>query len=169
MYIPTLFLGALAGRQLYAGAGVDWFRPAIGTFVLIFLIWERVKPERLHVPRWVFIPGGFIGGLLTVMVGASGPYLAVFFLRDDMERRQIVATKAAIQTVGHLIKIPVFISLGFAYRDHLHVILPLIACAIAGTIIGTSLLGRLNERAFQLIFRVVLGLLGLRLILQGGV
>ena len=118
------------------------------------------------LPRWVFLPAGFLGGIITVLIGASGPYLAAFFLRDDMDRHQIVATKAAIQTVGHLVKIPAFMSIGFAYREHLDLILPLIACAVVGTIIGTRILRRMREGVFQIAFRVFLAALALRLILD---
>ena len=69
--------------------------------------------------------------------------------------------------MGHLVKIPVFLSLGFAYRDHLGLILPLVAAAIVGTFLGTALLNRLPERAFQVGFRIVLAILGLRLLLTG--
>jgi len=100
-------------------------------------------------------------------VGATGPYLAAFLLRDDMERRKIVATKAAVQSVGHFAKIPAFLSVGFDYTAHLHVLVPLVACAVVGTLLGTALLSRMNERLFQIAFRVVLAALGLRLLLGG--
>jgi uncharacterized membrane protein YfcA len=166
LYVPTLMLGAAVGIRFYSGAGMPWFRPMIGVFVLAFLVWDRFKPERLVLPRWVFLPAGFLGGIITVLIGASGPYLAAFFLRDDMDRHQIVATKAAIQTFGHLVKIPAFMSIGFVYREHLDLILPLLACAVVGTIIGTRILKRMREGIFQIAFRVFLALLALRLILD---
>lgn len=166
-YVPGLGVGAWLGIQLYTGQGVAWFKPVVGAFVLAFLLWERVKPKRLVVPMWLLIPGGIGGGLLTVMVGATGPYLAAFLLRDDLERRKIVATKAAVQAVGHFAKIPAFLSVGFDYTSHLHVLLPLVACAIVGTFVGTSILTRMPERAFRVAFRVVLALLGVRLLASG--
>jgi uncharacterized membrane protein YfcA len=164
LYVPGLALGAWIGIGFYDGAQAAWFRPVVGGFVLAFLLWERVKPRRLVVPMWVFVPAGVGGGILTVMVGATGPYLAAFFLRDDLERRKLVGTKAAIQSVGHLAKIPAFLSIGFDYGAHVTVLGPLIASVVLGTVAGTSLLARMNERAFQAIFRVVLALLGLRLL-----
>lgn len=167
LYVPGLGLGAWMGIQLYTGGGVSWFKPVVGAFVLAFLAWDRVKPKRLIVPMWVLVPGGIGGGLLTVMVGATGPYLAAFLLRDDLERRKIVATKAAVQSVGHLAKIPAFLSIGFEYTAHLHLLVPLVACAVVGTFIGTTLLERIDERVFRVAFRLVLLLLGLRLLVGG--
>jgi uncharacterized membrane protein YfcA len=164
LYVPSLVLTAFLAVRLYSGSEMAWLRPAIGVFILGFLLWDRFRPRRLALPMWVFAPGGLIGGVLTVLVGATGPYLAAFFLRDDMDREQVIATKAAIQSFGHLIKIPAFLSIGFDYGVHLGLLLPLIAGAIAGTLFGTWVLGRTGERLFRVLFRVILGALAVRLI-----
>jgi uncharacterized membrane protein YfcA len=167
LYVPILGLGAFVATRFYRGADAPWFRPAIGWFVLAFLVWDRFKPKRIKVPNWALVPAGFVGGMLTVLVGATGPYLAAFFLRDDMDRHEIVATKAAIQTVGHLVKIPAFFVIGFDYAEHLPLLLPLLACAIAGTVAGTSILSKLSEKWFRRAFRVFLAVMAVRLILFG--
>ncbi len=166
MYLPMMFVGVWIGLQFYRGAGMPWFKPVIGLFVITFLLWDRFKPQRLRLPHWVFVPAGFMGGVLIIVIGIAGPYLAVFFLRDDLDREQVVATKAAIQTIGHFLKIPAFLSVGFAYHEHVHVILPLLACAVVGTFLGTSVLKRMGERGFRLVFRVILWILALRLVLD---
>jgi uncharacterized membrane protein YfcA len=164
-YVPMLGFGVWVGRSFYAGADAAWFKPVVGAFVLLALTWDLMKPRRMNLPAWVLLPGGFVGGMLTVMVGATGPYLATFFLRDDLHRRQVVATKAAIQTVGHLAKIPAFLSLGFDYVGAWPVMVPMVVAAIAGTFLGTTILGRLPERAFKIAFRVLLAALAAKLII----
>lgn len=165
LYCPTMVAGAWVGLQLHRGAGMPWFKPAIGGFLLASLAWQRWKPKRLSVPMWAFAPAGLGGGFLTITVGAAGPYLAAFFLRDDLDRKEIVATKAAIQTFGHLVKIPAFLSIRFDYVSRLDLIVPLLAAVIAGTFVGTHLLHRVSERVFQTAFRSVLGVLAIRLLL----
>jgi uncharacterized membrane protein YfcA len=166
LYAPALLIGAFLALQIYSGTRMSWFRPVIGLFILAFLAWERFRPRRLKLPIWAFAPAGLGGGLLTILVGATGPYLAAFFLRDDLEREEIVATKAAIQMIGHLVKIPAFLSVGFPYVEHLGLIVPLVVCAILGTLLGTWFLKRMGEKGFRVLFRVILGLLAARLILQ---
>ena len=166
LYAPTMILGAWLGLQLYRGAGAAWFKPAIGAFVLSFLAWQQFKPKRIELPRWVFVPAGVGGGFLTLTLGAAGPYLAAFFLRDDLDREEIVATKATIQSFGHFLKIPAFLSLGFDYVEQLPLILPLLAAVVVGTYAGTRLLKRLPEATFKRLFRVVLFLLAIRLLLS---
>jgi len=166
LYCPPMIVGAWLGLQLYREQGLPWFKPAIGGFLLASLAWERWKPKRLALPRWAFAPAGLGGGFLTMTVGAAGPYLAAFFLRDDLDRREVVATKAAIQTFGHLLKIPAFLSIRYDYGSRLGVILPLLAAVVAGTFAGTYLLHRLPERVFRVAFRALLGVLAVRLLVS---
>jgi uncharacterized membrane protein YfcA len=166
LYAPAMILGVWLGLKLYSGSGMPWFKPAIGLFIFSFLLWDRFKPERLQVPDWLYFPAGIGGGVLTIAIGASGPYLSAFFLRKDLRKEQIVATKAAIQTFGHFLKIPAFLSVGFDYRGRLGLILPLLACSILGTMLGTWVLDRWNEERFRKIFRVVLALLAARLVVS---
>jgi uncharacterized membrane protein YfcA len=164
LYLPAQLIGVVLAISIYRGSELSWLKPAVGGFVLAYLLWERFKPRKLQLPLWFFAPAGLIGGLLTVLVGATGPFLAVFFLRDDIDQERIVATKAVIQTVGHLAKIPAFLSIGFPYASHLDLLVPLLLCAIAGTWIGTRILKRMDRRLFIVSFRVILALLGLRLV-----
>jgi uncharacterized membrane protein YfcA len=163
LYLPAQLVGIVIGISIYQGSPMTWLKPAIGTFVLVYLLWDRFKPKRLQLPLLIFAPAGLIGGLLTILVGATGPFLAAFFLRDDIDREQIVATKAVIQTVGHLAKVPAFLSVGFPYAQHIDLILPLLVCAVAGTWIGTRLLKRMDQRVFGIGFRLALAVLGIRL------
>jgi len=42
------------------------------------------------------------------MAGVSDPVLDVYFVRSNLDRRQLVATKAAIQGLGHFLKVAYF-------------------------------------------------------------
>ena len=162
-YVPGQILGVLVARELYRDFPTDWLRPVIGLFLLWCVLSRHLVPARLRLPLWVLIPGGFGGGLLSIFVGVTGPYIAVFFLRDDLEKEEIVATKALLQWVGHAAKIPVFMSLQFDYFSHLQLVLPLMGIAVVGTILGTRLLQRLSNENFRRIFDAVLLILALRL------
>lgn len=166
-YVPLQLVGVVIATQFYRGDDLEWFRPAIGFFVWVAVAWDVFRPKHLDVPRGIFALAGFGGGLLTILVGVTGPYLAAFFLRDDLDKEQIVATKAVIQMIGHLAKFPAFLALGFSYGDHVSLLIPLVIASIAGTWIGTRLLKRLPAVGFRWAFRAVLLLIGARLALDG--
>ena len=55
-------------------------------------------------PHHAFICG-FLGGGVNLAVGVAGPTIDMFFIRTPMDRRTIIATKAAAQVVNHTAKI----------------------------------------------------------------
>ena len=72
----------------------------------------------------------------------SGPLLDVFFVRAELDRFEVIATKAFTQTVGHAIKIVYFAWLVRGPSLEMSVPLwlypALVACACVGTTRGRA-------------------------------
>ncbi len=146
-----------------AGAAV-----AVGGFVAIALVpdpgvvlllvglfpWLARFNKRLGGLDITHLPTAFACGAVVtaaqLLAGASGPVLDVFYVRSPLNRHQIVASKALTQTIGHVLKM-------FYYGVVVAVAVTLpwwffalcIITAVAGTRVGTLLLERWNESAFQ--------------------
>lgn len=124
--------------------------------ILCLILYTLLKPKKMpeiKIPYWGFFLIGICIGILGPLIGATGPFLAPFFLREDFTKDQTVATLSSIQTVGHLIKIPTFLYLGFAYLDYALIIVLMSFATILGTRYGVRLLGKMDERFFRLLFR----------------
>lgn len=136
-------------------------------FIVIMIVYILFKPAKLPaivIPVKAFAIVGVFVGLLAPLVGATGPMTAPFFIRDDLARQQVVATQAAIQSIAHLLKLPTFLYLGFAYGDHAVLITLMILAVIGGTLFGVKLLNAINEKRFQQFFRTVLFLVACQLL-----
>lgn len=133
-------------------------------FVIFYVLFRPKNMPGLKLGRLGFATLGFTCGLLSPLIGATGPLLAPFFLRDDFSKESIIATKALAQTWTHLLKIPVFIGLAFPYLEHLYLIGTMAFMAILGSKYGTYLLGRMSEDIFRIIYQIALGLAALRLL-----
>lgn len=166
LYAPFLVVGTLAAGAVWAGVSLAWFRPGIGAFLLVFLVWRRLKPELRSPPRWVYPPLGVVVGFLGIFVGATGPFIAPFFQRDDLEKEAVIATKAAVQAVGHLLKVPVFLFVGFDFLAYTPLLLALVAATVVGTLIGRAILHRLSRRIFNVVFEGTLALIAAYLLLS---
>lgn len=162
IYILILDVDSLGA--LYDADKLEWFKPLIGLFLLLFLGWRRYKPTLRAPPLWLYAPLGAVTGFLAMFVGATGPFIAPFFLRDDFEKEEVIATKAACQMVGHGLKIPAFLIIGFEYSAHLPLLALLVAGVILGTLTGKRLLSRLDSKLFERLFIGLLTLLALHLI-----
>jgi len=94
---------------------------------------------------------GLFSMTLMLLTGVTGPLLDTMFLRSPLERRQIIATKAACQVFGHGFKLFYF---GALIAGVGQVEPWFLAVAIASSMIGTSLgkllLERLTDGQFRL-------------------
>jgi uncharacterized membrane protein YfcA len=155
-YSGPVIAGTAAARWVHPGTALEWFNPLIGGFILVFIVWRRFMPRLGRLPVWTFAPLGLVTGFLSLFIGATGPLVAPFFLRDDMEPDEIVATKGCIQIVTHVMKIPAFLSMNFNYLEHVKILAILLACVIVGTVIGNRILARLSKKTFTILFETVL-------------
>ncbi len=105
---------------------------------------------------------GILAGALNVGVGASGPAVDVFFIRTRMDRRKIIATKAATQVVSHATKVAFYwtAALTLGQQEWLAV-LAAAPFAIAGTSAGKIVLQRLTDARFRQWTRYVVTAIGL--------
>ncbi len=166
IYVLPMTVGVGMAGLVWSGSTLDWLRPFIGAYLLVFLVWRRKRPQLTTTPLWTFAPLGFTAGFLAIFVGATGPFIAPFFLRDDLRKEQIVATKAVCQTGSHLLKIPTFLALGFPYLDHIQPLVLLGVAVVAGTLLGKRILSWMSEAQFIQLFELLLGTIGVYLIVS---
>jgi uncharacterized membrane protein YfcA len=106
-----------------------------------------------------------LAGTLGVVIGASGPVIAPFMLREGWSNEEVIATKATAQAFIHIQKLIAFGLAGYALGDSLPMLPPLIVAVVVGTFFGKWLLKYLSKERFRLAYRVVLTLVALRLII----
>ena len=93
---------------------------------------------------------GFLNTCMQFIAGVSGPLLDVFFVRSPMDRRAVVATKAACQTLSHGAKLVYFSYAmgGESGVEHIAMAIA-VAMAIAGTTLSKFVLEKLSDHQFR--------------------
>ncbi len=106
---------------------------------------------------------GIVCTLLSLLSGVSGPLLDVFFLHSKMDRRGVVATKAASQTFAHLVKIAYFGVLLASDRGNVPwwVAAAMVGLAVMGTTLSRTALERISDRDFRRWTRWTVSVIGL--------
>lgn len=185
-YALLLLPGGLAGLAVARSLPEEGLRAAIAGFVLL-ATWAPVARARWRASGraggadggsaaiggggaggtaqlWRrFLPLGAAAGFLNVTIGAVGPLIAPFFLNLGLRRQALVGTKAACQTLGHLVKLAIFGGAGFAFHEHLPLLVGACLSVLAGTWLGSRMLERASEALFIALYRGVLTLIALRL------
>jgi uncharacterized protein len=113
---------------------------------------EKILP-RTFGPAQVALTGLF-SMTLMLLTGVTGPLLDTMFLRSPLERKQIIATKAACQVFGHGFKLFYFGALIEQAGQNTGMVEPWFLCvAVASSIVGSSLGRLLLERLSDTQFR----------------
>lgn len=111
---------------------------------------------------------GFLGGGLNLAVGVSGPTVDIFFIRTQMDRRRIVATKAATQVVSHAAKVVFYGAVATAMGTGDWVLVLFAApFAVAGTNLGYHILQRMSDEGFRRWTRWIVTAIGIFYMARG--
>jgi uncharacterized membrane protein YfcA len=118
------------------------------------LVWLPRKWIRLDAanPPHALISGFMVTGL-NLTAGVAGPLLDIFFVRTELNRHQIVATKATTQVFSHLAKVAVYGAPLIATRAKgmppLWVFAFAVPLSMLGTVCGGWVLDRISDVNFK--------------------
>ncbi len=119
-----------------------------GAPFLVRLVPARFKPDPESIVQGTLY--GVICMTLLLLTGVAGPLLDSFFLGGKLDRREIIATKAACQIFGHAAKLLYF----GAMIDHAANLDPVVAgLAILASMLGTTLAAKMLEKMSDAQFR----------------
>ncbi len=111
---------------------------------------------------------GLLGGGINLAVGVAGPTIDMFFIRTPMDRRTIIATKAAAQVVNHAAKIAFYWSATASLAPFEWGAIALAApFAVLGTSAGHWVLQRLTDANFKRWTRLIVSAIGIYYLARG--
>ncbi len=128
---------------------IQWIPSTATAYIVLGIVPFLVRPLPDRLAPNIMRPGmpilcGLVVQSLQLSCGVSGPTLDIFFVRSGMDRRHIVATKAATQTLGHFIKLTYFVEL-VASPQRIDLSLWIFGMAVVTAIVGTSAARRVLE------------------------
>lgn len=158
-------VGAGAGSQLLVRLPQAWMELALGGFIL----WSCWGPmPRIHRGSMTIIGvGGAVTSVLTLFVGATGPFVGAFLRALRLDRLRHVGTFSACMVLQHGLKIAVFGLVGFAFGPWLPFLALMLLCGFIGTCLGRLVLERIDDVLFRRGLTLLLTVLALRLVYSG--
>ncbi len=148
---PILINYALASVVAGAAVAAIAYTPSKRTLFLLMglvpmLVWLPKNWLQLDASkRSHALLSGFLVTFLNLTAGVAGQLLDIFFVRTQLSRHQIVATKAATQVFSHAAKIIVYGAPFLAGGEGKLPPLWLFALAIPASMLGTVLGGRVLD------------------------
>jgi uncharacterized membrane protein YfcA len=151
----------------FLGAGVATLLPEqLMTFgIAAFVLWTAWSPQPSPEPRGPVQTtiAGFLAAVVGMVTGVGGPLVSAM-LRFLPDRRQIIATHAAVMTLQNTLKGIAFALFGFAFAAYVPIVAAMILSGLVGTAIGGKLLDNMPERYFRLGFKLALTAISLSLL-----
>jgi uncharacterized membrane protein YfcA len=163
-------IGVGIASQILVDLPENLFKVILGGFILA-LTWLPIPKQAPKFPGKFFFLGG-ASGFLGMFIGATGPMLAPFYLREGFNKVELVVNKAVAQLLTHVLKILAFIGMGFAFEEYWQLLVSMSIAAVLGSMAGKKVLHYFPEKHFKTAFRVVVTVLAGRLIvlaLVGGI
>ncbi|KCZ47344.1 sulfite exporter TauE/SafE family protein [Hyphomonas pacifica] len=123
--------------------------------LVTLLVWLPKRVADLDIQKPFQAEGaGFVVQALNTVAGVAGPLLDQFFVRTDLTRHEIVATKAITQVLAHFVKIifwsvPVLMTAGVEALPPAWLILLAAPLSMLGTTLGGKVLDRMSDVNFK--------------------
>lgn len=166
-YLPLLVPATVVGYFVADAIPRDGGRAIIGGFALVAVWWPAATAWLAPAGgghRRLALVGG-LNGLLNPTIGATGPLIAPAFRTITSGHVSFVATFALVQVLNHIVKVAVFGVAGFAFREHLPMIVVASVGVYVGTRIGARYLKRWDPELLGRLFQVAVTIGAVRLLL----
>jgi len=165
-YLPFLLPATIVGYFIAEGIPRETGRAVVGVFALLAVWWPAatawLAPSAGGVRRLSLV--GAVAGLLNPTIGATGPLIAPAFRTVTADHIGFVATFSLVQTINHTAKVAVFGVAGFAWSDHLPMIVIASIGVVIGTRVGARYIRRFDPEVLGRVFQVAVTLGAVRLL-----
>ncbi len=158
---------AVSGAVVLTRAPLPILTRLIGVFLLVMVIWRRLRPAGVRLGDRGFVAVGAASGFGSALVGSVGPLVAPFFLARGLTGAAYIGTEAASAVVMHATKLVVFGAVAVLTTGTALLGLALAPATVAGAWLGRRVVDRLPAQVFLGLVEAGLIVSGLVLILSG--
>ncbi|MBN8525109.1 MAG: sulfite exporter TauE/SafE family protein [Planctomycetes bacterium] len=174
--LPWVLIGLGVGAALILGIPAHWFNPTIGGIVLAMILVHLWRKWRKHIDPPGRLAGagvGIIAGTTTTLANAAGPVMNIYLLAQRMPKEEFIAAGAWFFFVVNLLKVPLFLGLGWLGHESKIMInsqtLLMDAClvpaVVAGSLLGRRVVPHIPQRTFESVVLLLAAAGAIRLLL----
>lgn len=158
--------GAAIGALLYTMLPAGFIARALGVYLLLYVAMSFTRAEwpKNASLRSISVMG-FPAGIVSAVVGGSGPIIAPWLLRYGLVKETFLGTEAVGAALMHVVKLSIWGGTGMIALNDVLILFPLGLLMIAGSYFGTKLVSRMRLRVFRAVLIMTLAIVGVRFIL----
>lgn len=164
--VPKFLIGSCAGALLFTvvlvNISTQYIPPLIGTYILLKLWSKRTVQLLSSFESYLLL--GFLQTGLGIIVGSTGHLTMPKLMKELQGRDKIVSTSAMFMALSHSLKLLVYGLIGFHFSQYFILLLCMVAGAFAGSYIGTLLRRKISDQRFNVLLKLLLTFLAVRMI-----
>lgn len=159
--IPLTILGS----YLFADIKSEIVQIGIGIFMIVTVIYRRVKGNKNIGRAGTMFLGGGITGILSGLAGSAGPIGAAFFLSLNLPAAAYVGSEAFTALTMHIVKSVVYGKYSLIGQAELFYGIFIGAAMILGSWTGRKVIEVISREKFILLVEILLIVSGMQLII----
>ncbi len=161
-FLSGALLGGIIGSNFLTIISENKFQLFLACGILLLTWLPKNKIQINFLGKFFFI--GFFAQFLSLFIGAIGPFIAPFYLHDNLNKNQIIATKASCQAGTHIFKLTIYFLTGFSIGQYLPLMILMVLAVTLGNYLGKQILTKISEKRFKLIFQLLITGLAVRML-----
>ncbi|MEM8572005.1 MAG: sulfite exporter TauE/SafE family protein [Pseudomonadota bacterium] len=170
--LPGAFLGLAAGAALFNVFDGVVLKALIGLMAVFmaaqFFLGGAKNGEQKIWRRPFIILAGFVSGFAGIVAHAGGPAVKGYLLSQNMDKTTFVGTNSMFFLFLNLVKGVIYGAMSQYTAETLQISLMLIPFLVLGVFLGFRLHKLISQRVFQILAFSLLGLAGVRLLVDVG-
>ena len=155
--LPGVFLGVLLLKELEPG----FIMKILGTVLILFSVYKAATPGFvLSFSKIWALPTGFLSGILGGAFGTDGPPVVVYSSLKPWTKEQVVGMLQSFFLFSNFIIIASYGFHGLLTLSVMKSSLLTSPFAVAGILLGLRMNTRINQRHFEIMVSMLLGIIG---------
>ena len=153
---PTVAAGIVAGAWFLSGADDSSVRIIIAVLVLFgvgLTVWSRLRRSKPRPTnrssRFAAGAAGIGSGFTSMVANSAGPLMGLYLLFVGLDVRTFVGTTAWFFFIVNVAKLPFSAGLGLITAESIRMNLILAPMILVGAMLGTALIKRVSQQAFE--------------------
>jgi len=172
-YLGPGIIGVILGAILIIVAAIRWIELFLGLFIILYLIVKIRELKRKdienseilkEIPNGLFYTGAFSYGLLSGLIGASGPINVALLERTGHERESFIGNFAIISALISSVKLLIYSWSGLFPLEFIWMFFVGIVVIFIVTRFGHWLTPKIPKEEFQILVMILLAIISIRLI-----
>ena len=167
--MAALVVGSLGGAYLLTVLPGHLATMLVGATVVVYVVLAMFRVDPALPPTWTGPVGagaGLVAGLLGGATGIFAPILVLYLTAVRMDKERFTAVISIAFFVGQVPQIAGYAGLGLFTTERLLLSALMIPPVAVGFAIGTAVRSWMSQRAFAMVVRLALLVIGVRLVFE---